>query len=76
MKGLGRYLRLFLVLFKFALMRQMAYRSHFLLMIFGKIARMALLLFFFQSGDTLCANSREHLFDYRGDLLLLFSLFF
>jgi ABC-2 type transport system permease protein len=37
------------MLFQFALMRQMAYRSHFFLMITGKVVRMGLLLFFFQA---------------------------
>jgi len=47
--GLGRYFKLIRMLFKFALMRQMAYRAHFFLMITGKVVRMALLLFFFQA---------------------------
>ena len=72
MKGLGRYLRLCLILFKFALMRQMAYRSHFFLMITGKVVRMALLLFFFQAVflkvDRLGAWSYDH-------ILLLFATF-
>ncbi len=60
------------MLFKFALMRQMAYRSHFFLMITGKVVRMALLLFFFQAVflkvDRLGAWTYDH-------VLLLFATF-
>ena len=72
MKGWGRYLRLCAMLCKFALMRQMAYRTHFFLMITGKVVRMALLLFFFQAVflkvDRLGAWSYDH-------ILLLFATF-
>jgi ABC-2 type transport system permease protein len=44
-----RYLRLYWMLVKIGLMRQMAYRPHFFLMITGKVIRMALLFFFFQA---------------------------
>jgi len=43
------YLKLFLLFIKVGLMRQMAYRSHFLLMVVGKIIRLILLFFFFQA---------------------------
>jgi ABC-2 type transport system permease protein len=72
MKALGRYLRLCLMLFKFALMRQMAYRSHFFLMITGKIVRMALLLFFFQAVFLQVDRLGTWTFD---QVLLLFATF-
>jgi ABC-2 type transport system permease protein len=44
-----RYLKLFGLFVKVGLMRQMAYRPHFFLMIAGKIIRIGLLFFFFQA---------------------------
>lgn len=44
-----RYLRIWAFLVRVSLMRQMAYRPHFILMIFGKIIRIGLLLLFFQA---------------------------
>jgi ABC-2 type transport system permease protein len=44
-----RYFRLFWLLVKIGLMRQMAYRPNFFLMIAGKVIRIALLFFFFQA---------------------------
>lgn len=49
MKTARRYARLSLLLFKYSLLRDMAYRPHFFLMITGKVVRMALLLLFFQA---------------------------
>jgi ABC-2 type transport system permease protein len=44
-----RYLRLFGLFIKIGLMRDMAYRPHFFMMIAGKVMRIALLFFFFQA---------------------------
>src|SRR3972149_7747968 len=44
-----RYLTLFWLFIKVGLMRQMAYRPHFFMMIVGKVIRIALLFFFFQA---------------------------
>jgi ABC-2 type transport system permease protein len=46
---MNRYFRLLFLFFKIGLMRQMAYRPHFFMMIAGKVIRIALLLFFFQA---------------------------
>ena len=72
MRRLGRYLILCFILFKFALMRQMAYRSHFLLMITGKVVRMALLLLFFQAIFLKVDRLGTWSFD---QVLLLFATF-
>jgi viologen exporter family transport system permease protein len=47
--GLLRYLKLFGMLVKVGLMKQMAYPPHFFLMITGKTLRIALLFFFYQA---------------------------
>jgi len=44
-----RYLNLLQLLTKLGLMRQMAYRPHFFMMITGKVIRMGLLFFFYQA---------------------------
>ncbi len=44
-----RYFKLFVLFIKIGLMRQMAYRPHFFMMIAGKIIRIGLLFFFFQA---------------------------
>ena len=49
MSVIGRYLRIFWLFVKIGLMRQMAYRPHFFMMITGKVIRIALLFFFFQA---------------------------
>ena len=72
MKGLGRYLRLSLKLFKYSLMRDMAYRTHFFLMITGKVVRMALLFFFFQAVFLQVDRLGAWTFD---QVLLLFATF-
>jgi ABC-2 type transport system permease protein len=72
MSGAARYARLSLLLFKFALMRQMAYRTHFFLMITGKVVRMALLLFFFQAVFLQVDRLGAWSFD---QVLLLFATF-
>jgi len=69
---LGRYLRLLLIFFKFGLMRQMAYRPHFFLMITGKVIRMVLLLFFFQAVFLKVDRLGEWSYDH---ILLLFATF-
>jgi ABC-2 type transport system permease protein len=45
----NRYFTLFRLLVKIGLMQQMAYRSHFFMMIAGKIIRIGLLFLFFQA---------------------------
>jgi ABC-2 type transport system permease protein len=49
MSVIGRYCRIFGLFVKVGLMRQMAYRPHFFMMITGKVIRIALLFFFFQA---------------------------
>lgn len=49
LRTLGRYWQLLQLLTKIGLMRQMAYRPHFFMMISGKVIRMGLLLFFYQA---------------------------
>lgn len=44
-----RYLKIFGLFIKIGLMRQMAYRPHFFMMVAGKIIRIILLFFFFQA---------------------------
>ncbi|MGB9700922.1 MAG: ABC transporter permease, partial [Thermodesulfobacteriota bacterium] len=44
-----KYLKLFFLFIKIGLMRQMAYRPHFFMMVVGKIIRIILLFFFFQA---------------------------
>jgi ABC-2 type transport system permease protein len=46
---MARYLRLFWLLVKIGLMRDMAYRFHFFMMVTGKVIRIGLLFFFFQA---------------------------
>ncbi len=72
LKVLARYLRLCILLFRVGLMRQMAYRSHFFLMIIGKIIRMALLLFFFQAVFLKIDRLGQWTYD---QVLLLFATF-
>lgn len=67
-----RYLRLFMLLCKIGLMRQMAYRPHFFLMVFGKVVRMALLLLFFQAVFLKVDRLGRWTFD---QVLLLFATF-
>jgi ABC-2 type transport system permease protein len=68
----GRHLRLYWVLVKIGLMRQMAYRPHFVMMIVGKVIRMALLFFFFQA--IFLKVDRIGLWSYD-QVLLLFATF-
>ena len=67
-----RYARLFMLLCRVSLMRQMAYRPHFFLMIFGKVIRMVLLLFFFQAVFLKVDRLGQWTFD---QVLLLFATF-
>lgn len=72
MQGIIRYYRLFTILIKVGLMRQMAYRPHFFLMVAGKIIRMALLFFFFQALFFKVNRIGQWTFD---QVLLLFATF-
>jgi ABC-2 type transport system permease protein len=67
-----RYLRLFLLFVKIGLMRQMAYRPHFFMMIAGKVIRISLLLFFFQAIFFKVDQIGQWTFD---QVLLLFATF-
>ena len=67
-----RYARLFTRLCKVSLMRQMAYRPHFFLMVFGKVIRMVLLLLFFQAVFLKVDRLGQWTFD---QVLLLFATF-
>jgi viologen exporter family transport system permease protein len=72
LRALGRYLRLCRLLFKLGLLRQMAYRFHFFLMITGKVIRMGLLLLFFQAVFLKVERLGAWTFDH---VLLLFATF-
>ena len=72
LRGSGRYLRLICVLIKVAVMRQMAYRLNFFMMITGKVVRMGLLLFFFQAVFLKVNTIGGWSFD---QILLLFATF-
>lgn len=72
MKALGRYATLFALLCRVSLMRQMAYRPHFFMMIFGKVIRMVLLLLFFQAVFLKVDALGQWTFD---QVLLLFATF-
>jgi ABC-2 type transport system permease protein len=67
-----RYARLFWLLCRASLMRQMAYRPHFFLMVSGKVIRMVLLLFFFQAVFLRIDRLGRWTFD---QVLLLFATF-
>lgn len=70
--GFSRYLKLFLLLIKIGLMRQMTYRPHFFMMIAGKLIRMGLLFFFFQAIFLKVHRIGEWTYD---QVLLLFATF-
>jgi ABC-type uncharacterized transport system permease subunit len=72
MKDFGRYATLFALLCRVSLMRQMAYRPHFFLMIFGKVIRMVLLLLFFHAVFFKVDALGQWTFD---QVLLLFATF-
>jgi ABC-2 type transport system permease protein len=67
-----RYIRLFGLFFKIGLMRQMAYRPHFIMMIAGKVIRIALLFFFFQAIFLKVDRIGQWTYD---QVLLLFATF-
>lgn len=67
-----RYFKLFWFLVKIGLMRQMAYRPHFILMIAGKVIRIGLLFFFFQAIFFKVNRIGQWTFD---QVLLLFATF-
>ncbi len=71
-KGFHRYAKLFIIFIKVGLMRQMAYRPHFFMMIAGKIIRLALLFFFFQAIFLKVDRIGQWTFDH---ILLLFATF-
>ena len=67
-----RYLHLFLLFLKVGLMRAMAYRPHFFMMIAGKVIRIGLLFFFFQAIFFQVDRIGQWSFD---GVLLLFATF-
>lgn len=67
-----RYLMLFGLFLKIGLMRQMAYRPHFFMMVLGKIIRIGLLFFFFQAIFFQVDRIGQWTFD---QVLLLFATF-
>ena len=72
MGKLSRYLRLFFLFFKIGIMRQMAYRPNFFMMITGKVIRIGLLFFFFQAVFLKVDRIGQWTFD---QVLLLFATF-
>ncbi len=72
MKPLFRYVALFRVFARAALIRQMAYPPHFFMMIAGKLIRMALLFFFFQALFFKVSRIGTWSFE---EVLLLFATF-
>jgi viologen exporter family transport system permease protein len=72
MSSLTRHLRLFALFFKIGLMRQMAYRPHFFMMVAGKVIRIALLFFFFQAIFLKVDRIGQWTYD---QVLLLFATF-
>ncbi len=67
-----RYLKLFGLFIKVGLIRQMAYRPHFFMMIVGKVIRITLLFFFFQAIFLKVDQIGNWNFD---QILLLFATF-
>jgi ABC-2 type transport system permease protein len=67
-----RYIELIRLFFRLSLMRQMAYRPHFFMMVLGKIIRMGLLFFFFQAIFFKVNRIGQWSFD---QVLLLFATF-
>jgi ABC-2 type transport system permease protein len=67
-----RYIKLFQLFVKISLMRQMAYRPHFFMMVVGKIIRIGLLFFFFQAIFLKIDRIGQWTFD---QVLLLFATF-
>jgi ABC-2 type transport system permease protein len=67
-----RYVRLFWLLVKIGLMRDMAYRFHFIMMVAGKVIRIGLLFFFFQA--VFLRVDRIGNWSYN-EILLLFATF-
>ena len=72
MSVLRRYVILLWLFIKIGLMSQMAYRSHFFVMIVGKVIRMGLLFFFFQAIFLKVDRIGHWNFD---QVLLLFATF-
>jgi ABC-2 type transport system permease protein len=66
------YLRIFTLFVKIGLMRQMAYRPHFFMMVVGKVIRIGLLFFFFQAVFLKVDQIGQWTFD---QVLLLFATF-
>jgi ABC-2 type transport system permease protein len=67
-----KYFSLFTLFVRIGLMRQMAYRPHFFMMILGKVVRIGLLLFFFQAIFLKVDRIGQWTFD---QVLLLFATF-
>ncbi len=65
-------IKLFFLFIKIGLMRQMAYRPHFLMMVLGKLIRLILLFFFFQAIFLKIDRLGQWTFE---QVLLLFATF-
>ena len=72
MSVVSRYFKLFALFVKVGLMRQMAYRPHFFMMITGKVIRIALLFFFFQAVFLKVDRIGQWTYD---QVLLIFATF-
>lgn len=72
MNAVARYAQLIRILIRLSLMKQMAYRPHFFMMILAKIIRMGLLFFFFQAIFFKVDRIGQWTFD---QVLLLFATF-
>jgi ABC-2 type transport system permease protein len=71
-ESMRRYFKLFILFIKIGLMRQMAYRPHFFMMVAGKVIRIGLLFFFFQAIFFKVDRIGQWTFD---QVLLLFATF-
>ncbi len=67
-----RYLKIFGLFIKIGLIRQMAYRPHFFMMVAGKVIRIVLIFFFFQAIFLKVDSIGQWRFD---QVLLLFATF-
>lgn len=72
MKRMRRHLTFFRIFIRVGLMKQMAYRPHFFMMIAGKVIRIGLLILFFQAIFSRVTRIGDWTFD---QVLLLFATF-
>jgi len=72
MLKMRRYLKVFCIFIKIGLVRQMAYRPHFFMMILGKLTRLVLIFLFFQAIFLKVDRIGQWSFN---EVLLLFATF-